>query len=98
MTRGGTDEKKRRCGLSYDSRGPGFRLCLAVLDGGEAACRHRQHHPKEMRLLEQTFLMELRIQKPHGADLDINGLSFDLEINGQPFAAGSPTRARRSNA
>jgi hypothetical protein len=51
-----------------------------------------------MRLLEQTFLMELRIQKPHGADLDINGLSFDLEINGQPFAAGSPTRARRSNA
>lgn len=44
--------------------------------------------PKEMRLLEQTFLMELRIQNPTETDLDINGLSFELEINGQPFARG----------
>ena len=44
--------------------------------------------PKEMRLLEQTFLMELRIQNPTDTDLDVNGLSFDLEINGQPFARG----------
>jgi len=44
--------------------------------------------PKEMRLLEQTFVMELRIQNPSETDLDINGLAFDLEINGQPFARG----------
>jgi len=44
--------------------------------------------PKEMRLLEQTFLMELRIQNPTDTDLDVNGLSFELEINGQPFARG----------
>jgi len=44
--------------------------------------------PKEMRLMEQTFLMELRIQNPTDRDLDINGLAFDLEINGQPFASG----------
>lgn len=44
--------------------------------------------PKEMRLLEQTFLMELRIQNPTDTDLEVNGLSFDLEINGQPFARG----------
>jgi LEA14-like dessication related protein len=44
--------------------------------------------PKEMRLLEQTFLLELRIQNPTETDLDINGLAFDLEINGQPFARG----------
>lgn len=44
--------------------------------------------PKEMRLLEQTFLMELRIQNPTDADLEVNGLSFELEINGQPFARG----------
>ncbi len=44
--------------------------------------------PKEMRLLEQTFLLELRIQNPTETDLDINGLSFELEINGQPFARG----------
>jgi len=44
--------------------------------------------PKEMRLLEQTFLLELRIQNPTETDLDISGLSFELEINGQPFARG----------
>jgi LEA14-like dessication related protein len=44
--------------------------------------------PKEMRLLEQTFLMELRIQNPSDTDLDINGMAFELEINGQPFAKG----------
>jgi LEA14-like dessication related protein len=44
--------------------------------------------PKEMRLMEQTFLMELRIQNPTETDLDITGLAFDLEINGQPFARG----------
>jgi len=44
--------------------------------------------PKEMRLMEQTFLMELRIQNPTERDLNITGLAFDLEINGQPFAKG----------
>jgi LEA14-like dessication related protein len=44
--------------------------------------------PKEMRLLEQTFLMELRIQNTTETDLDINGMVFELEINGQPFARG----------
>jgi LEA14-like dessication related protein len=44
--------------------------------------------PKEMRLLEQTFVMELRIQNPTDTDLDINGMAFELEINGQPFAKG----------
>jgi len=44
--------------------------------------------PTEMRLMEQTFMMELRIQNPTETDLVINGLFFDLEINGQPFARG----------
>jgi LEA14-like dessication related protein len=44
--------------------------------------------PKEMRLLEQTFAMELRIQNPTDTGLDINGMAFELEINGQPFAKG----------
>jgi LEA14-like dessication related protein len=44
--------------------------------------------PKEMRLMEQTFLMELRIQNPTETDMDITGLAFDLEINGQLFARG----------
>ena len=44
--------------------------------------------PKEMRLLEQTFLLELRIQNPSETELDINGMAFELEINGQTFAKG----------
>ena len=44
--------------------------------------------PKEMRLLEQTFVLELRIQNPTDGDLDINGMAFELEINGQTFAKG----------
>ncbi len=44
--------------------------------------------PKEMRLMEQTFLMELRIQNPSERVLNITGLVFDLDINGQPFARG----------
>lgn len=44
--------------------------------------------PKEMRLMEQTFLMELRIQNPTETDLNITGLAFELEVNGQPFAKG----------
>ena len=51
--------------------------------------------PKEMRLLEQTFLMELRIQNPTDTDLDVNGLSFELEINGQPFARGVSNQSAR---
>jgi len=44
--------------------------------------------PREMRLMEQTFLMELRILNPRETDLEITGLFFDLEINGQSFARG----------
>lgn len=44
--------------------------------------------PKEMRLMEQTFVLELRIQNPTERDLNITGLVFDLDINGEPFASG----------
>lgn len=44
--------------------------------------------PKEMRLMEQSFLIEFRIQNPMDKALNITGLVFDLDINGQPFARG----------
>jgi hypothetical protein len=46
-----------------------------------------------MRLMEQTFLMELRIQNPTETDLDITGLAFDLEITGQLSPEGFPISA-----
>jgi LEA14-like dessication related protein len=39
-------------------------------------------------LSEQRFLTTLRIQNPNEFDLAVEGLSFDLVVNGQPFAKG----------
>lgn len=42
----------------------------------------------ELGLFEQRFVMKLRIQNPNDVDLPINGLAFDVELNGQHFAKG----------
>jgi LEA14-like dessication related protein len=44
--------------------------------------------PKDMKPFEQVFDMELRVMNPSDRELVINGLVFDLEVNGQPFARG----------
>jgi LEA14-like dessication related protein len=42
----------------------------------------------ELGLFEQRFVMKLRIQNPNDVDLPINGLAFDVALNGQHFAKG----------
>ena len=44
--------------------------------------------PKDMKLFEQIFVLELRVMNPGDKELVINGLAFNLEVNGQPFARG----------
>lgn len=44
--------------------------------------------PKEIKLFEQIFDLELRIQNPNDSALPINGIAFELEINGRRFATG----------
>jgi LEA14-like dessication related protein len=44
--------------------------------------------PKEIKLFEQVFDLELRIQNPNESALSINGLAFELEINDKRFATG----------
>jgi LEA14-like dessication related protein len=44
--------------------------------------------PKEMKLFEQVFFMDLRVMNPGDKELVINGLAFNLEVNGQAFARG----------
>ena len=44
--------------------------------------------PRDIKLFEQVFDLELRIQNPNNTPLEINGLAFDLEINGKRFATG----------
>lgn len=44
-------------------------------------------------VFEQRFLLRLRVQNPNDIDLPINGLSFDIELNGQAFVKGLSDRA-----
>lgn len=42
----------------------------------------------EIGLFEQRFALRLRVQNPNDVELPINGLSFDVALNGQAFAHG----------
>lgn len=44
-------------------------------------------------LFEQRFVLTLRITNPNRVDIPIEGLSFDLDLNEQPFAKGVSNRA-----
>lgn len=39
-------------------------------------------------LFEQQFNLKLRIQNPNSAELKIDGIAFEVEINDEPFAKG----------
>lgn len=44
--------------------------------------------PQEMTLFEQKLLVQVRIQNPNDVPLEVKGMTFDLELNGKPFATG----------
>lgn len=44
--------------------------------------------PRDIKIFEQVFDLELRIQNPNNTPLEVNGLAFDLELNGKRFASG----------
>jgi LEA14-like dessication related protein len=44
--------------------------------------------PLDMTLLEQRYVLLLRIQNPNDSELSVNGVSFDLDLNGKEFANG----------
>lgn len=46
----------------------------------------------QMGLFEQRFALKLRIQNPNDVELRINGLSFEIELNGQSFITGLSDR------
>lgn len=43
---------------------------------------------KSLGLFEQKFDVGLRVANPNDFDLRIEGLDFDLDVNGRPFASG----------
>jgi LEA14-like dessication related protein len=44
--------------------------------------------PLEMQMLEQRFMLELRILNPNSVAIPVEGLSYALEINQREFAYG----------
>ena len=48
---------------------------------------------QDATLLEQRYRLQLRIQNPNPVELPIEGLSYEVEINGKPFAKGLSNRA-----
>ena len=43
---------------------------------------------QESTVFEQRFRIDLRIGNPNDFDLPLDGLTFDLEVNGEDFARG----------
>ena len=44
--------------------------------------------PQEMGVLEQRFVLQLRILNPNDVAIPVEGLSYAIEINGREFAYG----------
>ena len=44
-------------------------------------------------LLEQRFLLTLRVMNPNTSEIAIEGLTFKVDLNGQPFAKGVGNQA-----
>jgi LEA14-like dessication related protein len=44
--------------------------------------------PLELSLLEQRYVLKVRLLNPNDVEIPFDGVVFDLEINGKPFAKG----------
>jgi LEA14-like dessication related protein len=45
-------------------------------------------HTVRVGMMEQTYSLLLRVQNPNNFDIETDGMSFDIEANGKPFARG----------
>ncbi len=46
----------------------------------------------EVNLLEQRYAVTVRLLNPNNVDIAFDGVAFDLEVNGKPFAKGVSSR------
>lgn len=47
----------------------------------------------ELQVLEQRYLLKLRIQNPNDFDMDVQGVDFRVELNNEAFAQGITSKA-----
>lgn len=43
---------------------------------------------ESLGLFEQRFILKLRVKNPNDVDIPVEGLVFEVELNGRPFANG----------
>jgi LEA14-like dessication related protein len=77
-----------------------YALCLSIAVSSLAGCSglfRALQRPRinianltarEVKVFEQVFDLELRIQNTNDLPLEINGLAFEMEINNKRFATG----------
>ena len=77
-----------------------YALCLSIAFSSLVGCSgllQTLEHPRinianitarEVKVFEQVFDLELRIQNPNDLPLEINGLAFEMEVNDKRFATG----------
>ena len=87
--------------LPAQLRGCSILLCALWLGG----CAGLQSYPEtprvslvsiqplEMQMLEQRFMLQLRIMNPNDVEIPVEGLSYALEINQREFAYGVSQQA-----
>jgi len=75
-------------------------LCMVTFGLGLSGCSGLFHTmerprinianvtPREIKVFEQVFDLELRVQNPNDSPLPVNGLEFELQINDRRFATG----------
>lgn len=81
----------------------GRLLALLLLVGGCAGFPYGTIEPPrvflsdvrldKVKLLEQRYLLELRVQNPNDVELPIGGMDYRLSLNGDEFAAGVSNRS-----
>ena len=75
-------------------RGLRFLACLCFLGGCAHFAREplsvtiAEFNPVEIGVLEQRYDIKVRLLNPNDTEIAFDGVAFDLEINGQPFAKG----------
>jgi len=87
--------------LFRNCRNPGILLGILWLAGCAALQSYPESprvslvsiKPVDMQMLEQRFVLELRILNPNSVAIPVAGLSYGLEINRREFAYGVSQQA-----
>jgi LEA14-like dessication related protein len=97
--------KRERTREKYDLTGigTGFLILLVLITLSGCATLQPQKDrvrvtiadlkPLESTLMEQRFEVKIRLQNRSKETLNIDGLSFDLDLNGKRFASGVSNQA-----